>query len=118
MTVEASIYAALAPLVANRVFPDLAPLKTVRPFITYSQVGGETLAFLENTLPDKKHGRFQIDVYADSRAACAAVALQVETVMTAAAAFQARAIGAPVSDYEPDVSIFSSMQDFSVWSAR
>ena len=118
MTIEADLFNTLKTLVANRVYPDLAPIGTPRPFITYSQVGGEALAFLENTLPDKKNGRFQIDVYADSRAVCAAVALQVETVMTAAAAFQARAMGAPVSGYEPDVLICSSMQDFSVWSAR
>lgn len=118
MTVESSIYDTLKALVANRVYPDLAPLNTVRPFITYSQVGGEALSFLENTLPDKKHGRFQIDVYSDSRAACASVALQVEAVMTAATAFQSRAIGAPVSTYEPDVLIFGTQQDFSVFSTR
>ena len=118
MTSEADIFTALKTLVADRVYPDLAPIGTARPFIVYAQVGGEALAFLENTLPDKKNGRFQIDVFADSRSACEAVALQVETAMTAAAAFQARAIGAPVSGYEPDVLIFSSMQDFSIWSTR
>jgi hypothetical protein len=118
MTVEADIFNTLKALVANRVFPDLAPLNTPRPFITYSQVGGEALAFLSGPLPDKKNGRFQIDVYADSRAACAAVALQVESAMAAAAAFQCTAIGAPVSTYEPDVLIFGSQQDFSIWSTR
>ena len=118
MTVEASLFSTLKALVANRVYPDLAPIGTDRPFITYSQVGGEAMSFLSGALPDKKHGRVQVDVYADSRAACAAVALQVEAAMAAATVFQARAIGAPVSGYEPDVLIFSSMQDFSVWSAR
>ena len=118
MTTESDLYNTLKALVVNRVYPDLAPIGTARPFITYSQVGGEALAFLENTLPDKKNGRFQIDVYADSRAVCSAVALQIEAVMTAAVAFQARAMGAPVSGYEPDMLIFSSMQDFSIWSTR
>ena len=118
MTTESDLFNTLKTLVANRVYPDLAPLNTPRPFIVYGQVGGESLAFLNNTLPDKKHGRFQIDVYADSRAACALVALQVETAMAAATVFNARAIGAPTSTYEPDVLIFGSQQDFSIYSTR
>ena len=101
MTVESDLFSTLKALVTNRVFPDLAPLNTPRPFIVYSQVGGQAIAYLENTMPDKKHGRFQIDVYADTRAACAAVALQVEMVMTAATAFQARALSAPTSSSHP-----------------
>jgi len=118
MTVEADLYNALKALVANRVYPDLAPLNTVRPFITYSQVGGEALARIGAGVSGLKNGRFQIDVYADSRMACAAVALQVEAAMLTATVFKARAIGAPISGYEPDVLVFSSMQDFSIFSPR
>ena len=118
MTTESDLFNTLKSLAANRVYPDLAPLSALRPFIVYSQVGGESLAFLNNALPDKKHGRFQIDVYADSRAGCALVALQVETAMAAATVFNARAIGAPTSTYEPDVLIFGSQQDFSIYSTR
>ena len=118
MTVEADIFNALKTLVNNRVYPDLAPIGAARPFIAYSQVGGEALSFLERALPDKKHGRFQIDVYADSRTECASVALQVEAAMTASNAFQCRALSAPVSTYEPEVLIFGSQQDFSIFSTR
>lgn len=118
MTIEADIFNTLKALVANRVYPDLAPIGTARPFIVYSQVGGEALSFLERALPDKKNGRFQLDVFADSRTACAAVALQAEAAMAAATGFQAGAMSAPVSSYEPDVLIYGSMQDFSVFSAR
>ncbi len=90
----------------------------VRPFITFEQAGGEALSFIDGTLPDKKHGRFEIGVYADSRAACAALALQVESAMAAATAFQSIAIHAPISDYAPDVKIYSSTQNFSVFSSR
>ena len=41
MTIETAIYDALKGLVGNRVFPDFAPLGTVRPFITYEQAGGD-----------------------------------------------------------------------------
>jgi len=118
MTVEADIFDALKGLVSNRCFPDFAPLGTVRPFITYEQAGGEALSFIDGTLPDKKHGRFEIGVYADSRAACALIALQVEAAMAASTAFQSTAINAPISDYTSEVKIYSSTQNFSVFSTR
>lgn len=118
MSVEADIFAALKGLVGNRCYPDFAPLGTVRPFICFEQTGGEAVSFVEGTLPDKKNGRFEIGVYADTRAACAALALQVESAMASATAFQATAIHAPISDFAADVGIYSSTQNFSVWSTR
>lgn len=118
MTVETQIYTVLKSLVGDRCFPDFAPLGTVRPFITFEQVGGDALSYLDGTLPDKKHGRFEIGVYADTRSQCAAIALQVESAMAASAAFQSTAIHAPISDYASDVLIYSSTQNFSVFSPR
>jgi len=118
MSVESDLYNTLKGLVANRCYPDFAPLGTVRPFITFEQTGGESLYFIDGSLPDKKHGRFEIGVYADTRAACAALALQVETTLAAATVFQASAIHAPISDYSDEVKIYSSTQNFSVFSTR
>lgn len=118
MTVEADIYTTLKGLVANRCFPDFAPIGTARPFITFEQVGGQALAYIDGALPDKKHGRFEIGVYADTRYAAAALALQVEAAMAAATVFQASAITAPVSDYAPEPKIYASTQTFSVFSDR
>ena len=118
MTVESDLFGLLKGLVSNRCFPDFAPLGTVRPFITFEQVGGEALSFIDGSLPDKKHGRFEIGVYADSRAACAAIALQVEGVMAGATVFQSTAIHAPISDYASEVKIYSSTQNFSIFSTR
>ena len=118
MTVEADLFNTLKTLVSNRCFPDFAPLGTVRPFITFEQTGGDAMHYLEGTLPDKKHGRFEIGVYADTRANCASIALQVETAMAAATVFTATAIHAPISDYASEVKIYSSTQNFSVFSTR
>lgn len=118
MTVEASIFSALKSLVGNRCFPDFAPLGTVRPFITFEQTGGDALHYLDGALPDKKNGRFDIGVYADTRAECASIALAVESAMATASAFQSTAIHAPISDYASDVKIYSSNQNFSVFSTR
>lgn len=118
MTVEADIFNTLKGLVANRAFPDIAPLDTPLPYITFQQIGGEALGYVENTVPDAKNGRFQVDVWAESRMQCAALALQVEAALVQSAAFQARAIGAPSNQYEPDTKLYGSLQDFSVWSIR
>ena len=118
MTVEADIFNTLKGLVGNRCYPDFAPLGTVRPFITYEQAGGDAMHYFDGALPDKKHGRFEVGVYADSRAACAALSLQVEAAMAGAAAFQCTAINAPISDYASEFKIYSSTQNFSVFSTR
>lgn len=118
MTVETSIYTALKGLVGNRCFPDVAPLNTVKPFLTYIQIGGEALTYLENAVPSKQNGVFQVDCYADTRSATAALALAVESAMVTATSFQARPIGAPAARYDSDSLIYSSTQDFSVWSSR
>ena len=118
MTVESSIYNALKGLVGNRVFPDVAPLATVKPFITYIQIGGEAVSFLERAVPSKQNGSFQIDCYADTRAATAALALQVESAMVTATTFQSKPVAAPSARYDSDMLIYSSTQDFSVWSDR
>lgn len=118
MTIEADIYTALKGLVANRCFPDFAPLSTVRPYITYVQIGGEALSYIDNTLPDGKHGRFQVNVWADTRSSASSVMLQVEAAMIQSTTFQARPVSAPSSAYDHDSLVYGSMQDFNVFSAR
>lgn len=118
MTVEADIYNALKALVSNRVFPDVAPTSTTKPFITYSQVGGEAWGYLERVVPDKQHGRFQVNVWADTRASASALMLQVENALVTCTAFQCSAVSAPSSDYDHDMLTYGSMQDFSIFSTR
>lgn len=118
MTVEADIYNALKTLVSNRVFPDVAPTSTTKPYITYSQVGGEAWGYLERVVPDKQHGRFQVNVWAETRASASALMLQVENALVTATAFQCSAVSAPVSDYDYDMLVYGAKQDFSIWSTR
>jgi hypothetical protein len=115
MSVEAQIYAALQGLVAGRVFPEVAPELTPRPYITYAQVGGQAVNFIDPTVPSKKHGRFQINVWADTRLAAATLARQVEDTLRVVPALQTTVLGAPVAIYEEDTKLRGTMQDFSVW---
>jgi Protein of unknown function (DUF3168) len=118
MTVEADIFTALKGLVGNRCYPDVAPISTVKPYITYTQIGGEAISYTDDLLPDHKHGRFQVNVWAGTRASASSIILQVESAMVLAQAFQARPIGAPSSDYDHDMQTYGSMQDFNVTSTR
>lgn len=118
MTIEADIYTTIKGLVSNRCFPDFAPLSTARPYITYVQIGGEAISYLDNTVPDGKIGRFQINVWGDTRASVSALMLQVEAAMIQATAFSARPVSAPSSDYDHDNLVYGAMQDFSVFSTR
>ena len=118
MTVEADIFNTLKGLVANRVFPDVAPITTTKPYVTYTQIGGEAISYVDDTIADHKHGRFQINVWADTRSSASALMLQIEAAMILATAFQARPIGAPSSDYDNDMLTYGSVQDFSVTSTR
>lgn len=118
MTVEADIYTALKSLVGNRMFPDLAPAETPRPYIVYQEISGEAPIFLERAVPSKKNGRFQISVWSNTRAEAAAIGLQIEEAMTLATAFQAKPIGGRSAAYDEDTELRGSRQDFTIWSER
>lgn len=116
MTTESLIFDALKTLASNRIYPDLAPIGTVRPYVTFQQVGGQSVNFIDPTIPDKSNGRFQLNVWADTRAAAALLAKQVEAALRSAAVLQTTVLGQPVSSYEADTLLFGSMQDFSFWT--
>lgn len=118
MSVESDLYDALKGLVGNRVFPDIAPFDTPRPYITYQQLGGRVINYTDPSLPDKQNGEFQINVWGDTRASVAALMLQVDAALRGAAAFVARPLAAPVSRHEPELERYGALQDFSIWSSR
>lgn len=118
MTVETDIKALLNSLVASRVFPDVAPNATPRPYITYQQAGGHAVAFLGREVPSKKHGHFQVNVWSDTRAEASAISLQIESAFILTTAFQASAVGAPTAHVDDDAGYYGSRQDFSIWSDR
>lgn len=117
MSLESSIFDALKSLVSNRVHPDVAPEQTVRPYITYQQVGGQSVNFLDTTLPSKKNARIQINVWGDTRLQVGTLSRQVEDALRGTAALQTSVLGAAVSLYEPETKLRGTRQDFSVWFA-
>lgn len=115
MSMETLLFARLKSLVDNRCYPDIAPDLTIRPYITYQQVGGFTVNFIDPAVPSKKNGRFQINVWADTRAQASVLAGQIEDALRDVAALQTTVLSAPVATYEPDTALRGTRQDFSFW---
>lgn len=115
MDIDVQITAALAQLVSGRVYPDVAPAGTVRPYLTYQQVGGDALNFLDGATPGKRNARIQINAWADSRLVASQLSEQAEDALRAAAGLQPEVLGARASIYEEDTKLRGARQDFSVW---
>ena len=118
MSAEATLHALLAGFVAGRVYPDVAPSGASLPRIVYQQVGGQNITWLEGTLPDRENARMQVVCWAATRLAAINLMKQVEAAILAAPVIQAEAIGARISGFEQDTNLYSSQQDFSIWTAR
>jgi hypothetical protein len=112
---EALVFDALEGLVNGRVFPDIAPVQTPRPYITYAAVGGDALNYTDGAIPGKENARLQVNVWADTRLQASDVGRQVELALRSVAALQTTVLGARVATYDPDVNLRGTMQDFSIW---
>ena len=118
MSAEPILISLLSPLVSGRVYLDVAPSGALLPRIVMQQVGGEVINYTEGTIPDKENARMQVVCWASTRMAAINLMKQVEAAILSAPVIQAEALGARISGYEQDTNLFSSMQDFSIWTAR
>lgn len=114
MSFEGDFRALLLTLTGGRVYPDTAPDTAAYPFITYQQVGGESLWFSEKAIPDHKHARIQVNVWSKSRAEANAIARKIEKAICESP-FAAAPLGAFVALYESSLKNYGSRQDFSLW---
>lgn len=115
MSLESDLYSALQALAGGRMYPDVAPENVARPYVTYQQVGGQGVNFLDPTVPSKKNARVQINVWADTRLAAATLARSIEDTLRGASALQVNVLGALTALHEPDAGLYGTRQDFSVW---
>lgn len=118
MSAEAALVPLLTGLVSGRIYPDVALSGAGLPRIVYQQVGGKTINYTEGTIPDKENARMQVVCWASTRMAAINLMKQAEAAILSAPVIQAEALGARISGYEQDTNLFSSMQDFSIWTAR
>ena len=118
MSAEAIVHTALSALLAGRVYPDVAPSGAALPRIVYQQAGGESAAYVDNTLADKEHSRMQVACWAKTRLAAVALMKQSEGALMASPATSCRPIGARISVYEEETQLYGCRQDFSIWTPR
>lgn len=116
MSLEEGLCATLTG-VCPRVFPDAAPLDTPRPYITYVQIGGDAVAYVEDTVVDIRNAVYQVNCWADMRKDAIALAMDVEVAIVEQLSGRAEsALMAEPVDNEDDPR--GVRQDFSVWGDR
>jgi len=118
MSVEIAVRSAIISLAPNRVFPDFAPPHILAenepdPFITYQVIGGSGRRNIQS-LDSLKMYRIQVNCYAKTRILCSNLAILVELALNNANLFKAVSLSEPTSTYEDEVSLYGTMQDFSV----
>lgn len=118
MGFEVEIYNTLKGLVGNRIFPDVAPLSTQRPYITWQKIGGRSINYTDNTIPTEQHSRVQINVWADTRLSANNIAKQVEDALRQATNISAAPEAESMADHDPDLNLYGTIQDFSILSSR
>ncbi|MED5615121.1 DUF3168 domain-containing protein [Janthinobacterium sp. P210005] len=115
MIVEAQVFQALQALVEGRVYPDVAPPGSARPYIVYQQVGGAAVNFLDRTTPSKRNSWMQVCVWAEARIEASGLIEQVELALRGAAGLSVAVQAAPVSIYEDETQLRGARQDYSIW---
>ena len=115
MTPEDHIDAVLQHLAGGRVFPDVAPLNTERPFITYQAVGGAPENYLSGDRPGKQQVRMQVNVWAERRAEASELGMLVEDAMRSATDLLVEVITGRTATYDEETDLRGVMQDFSMY---
>jgi hypothetical protein len=117
VSLESDFFTALTGLTSGRVYPDVAPLGAVRPYIIYQQVGGQAVSFLASAVVGKRNARMQVECYADTRIAAATLGRSIEDALVVSTAIRATPEGAMVSTYEGDTTppLYGTRQLFSTW---
>lgn len=115
MTPEDHIDGVLAHLVDGRVYPDVAPLDTDTPYITYQVVGGEPINFLSGDRPDKQLVRMQVNVWSERRAEASEVGMLVEDALRSATALQVEVVSGRMSTYDEETDTRGTLQDFMLF---
>lgn len=114
MSLEATLYSLLGPLVGNRCYPDVTPDGAAFPLIVYQQVGGTAFDYVEGTVPDKDNARMQVHVWSKTRKEASSIA-RAARVALVECAMKATTLAAPVSLYDADLKLYGARQDFGIW---
>jgi hypothetical protein len=117
MSLEATIYTLVGPLVGGRCYPDTtdgAALPNTFPLIIYQQVGGKAVDYMEGKVTDKDNARVQVHVWSKTRLEASQIARAARVALVEGVA-KATTMGAPVALYDEALKLYGARQDFSIW---
>ena len=109
--IEETLKTVLNSLVANRVYPLIAPDKPTVPYIIYQSIANTP----ENTLTSVSiyNTRMQIDCYDKTYAGVKALAVNVRSAMAAASFANVQTMDQDL--FEDDVKLYRIQFDYSLW---
>ena len=116
MTVETSLAQCLlasAALTGVTVRAEVAQPTDKTPYIIHTQILGTRVSHLRGD-SNLANSRFQIDVYADTKALTSTYKAAIRNAILANAELGATLINES-SGYEPDTKRYRHRQDFSIW---
>ena len=116
MSMESELFDALKGLVANRVYPSVAPEAASTPYVTWQVTGGQATNFLEGVQPSKKNARIQLSVWSKSLEEALQIGQQAETVLRARVALSTTVQTGQLTRYEPETRLHGTYQFFSCWA--
>lgn len=117
MSMESDL-TALLKAICPRVSPDVAPAGTATPYITYQGIGGQSMQYMDKTLPSKRNTLIQINVWGKNRAEALPIIRQAEQAISTSTLFQASPVGEPLWTYDEEADLRGCLQTFSIWSDR
>lgn len=117
MSMESDL-TALLKAICPRVSPDVAPAGTATPYITYQGIGGQSMQYMDKTLPSKRNTLIQINVWGKTRAEALPLIRQAEQAICTSTLFQASPVGEPLWTYDEEADLRGCLQTFSIWSDR
>jgi hypothetical protein len=117
VTMESSLQALLVAQ-CDTVWRGVAPAKQTAPFVTWQEVGGRTLRYVDNTAADKRNTLVQINAWASSSSAAATLIRAIEDALAATTSFVAEVQGEALATYEEDTKLFGAIQRYSITATR
>lgn len=119
MTLEQALFQIWGPLTGGRLYPGGLPDQPVFPAQCWNQSGGQAYWYLDNTLPDHRHARIQVDTFGRIHSDVRSIARATEAALAAASAaqgFAAQPLGAATSlPYNDVLKLYATRQIFSIW---
>lgn len=116
MTIETDIVMTVGALCGGRIFPDVASFDTAKPFVTYIQVGGETIDTINDypAAPNLRNSRIQFNVWATTRNEANTLMRTIEDALRAAP-LNGRPAGALIARHEEVTDTKGAQLDFKFW---